>query len=75
MALDVAAGEAATPALYRSFVTTPSELPIWLVPRGIRQRDRNFGLRGQRVVNGAVGGNGQQRVQAVGRHAVGDDES
>jgi len=75
MAMDVAAGEAATPALCRSLVTTPGELPIWLAPRGIRQRDRNFGLRGQRVMHGAVGGNGQQRVQAVGRHAVGDDES
>src|ERR1035437_4117491 len=49
MALDVAAEEAATPALCRSLVTTPSELPIWLAPRGIRQRDRHFGLRGQCV--------------------------
>src|ERR1035437_7437390 len=56
MAMDVAApGEAATPALCRSLATTPGELPIWLPPTGIRQRDRNFGLGGQRVVHGAVG--------------------
>ena len=51
------------------------QLPVWLARRGIRQRDRNFGLGGQRVVHGAVGGDGQQCVQAVVRDAFGDDEA